>query len=83
MNNKIFYLGLILTIGLSSCSESSKEEISETEPSSGSSKIGLINDKRILSAESEPGNWLAFGRDYEEQRFSPLKKINSTLLHCL
>ena len=76
MKNKIFYLGLILTIGLSSCSESSKEEISETEPSSGSSKIGLINDERILSAESEPGNWLAFGRDYEEQRFSPLKKIN-------
>ena len=76
MKNKIFYLGLILTIGLSSCSESSKEEISEIEPSSGSSKIGLINDERILSAESEPGNWLAFGRDYEEQRFSPLKTIN-------
>ena len=42
MKNKIFYFGLVLTIGLSSCSESSKEEISETEPSSGSSKLDLL-----------------------------------------
>ena len=76
MKNKFFYFGLVLTIGLSSCSESPKEDISEIGTSTGSSKIGLINDERILSAESEPGNWLAFGRDYEEQRFSPLKTIN-------
>ena len=33
---------------------------------SGSTKIGLIDDQRILEAESEPGNWLAHGRTYEE-----------------
>jgi quinohemoprotein ethanol dehydrogenase len=38
--------------------------------------IGLIDDERIQAAESEPGNWLAFGRTYEEQRFSPLTQIN-------
>ena len=42
----------------------------------GSTNIGLIDDKRILEAESEPGNWLSYGRTYEEQRFSPLKQIN-------
>ena len=31
-----------------------------------------IDDQRISNAESEPGNWLAHGRTYEEQRFSPL-----------
>ena len=46
---------------------------------SGSSSIGLIDDKRILSAESEPGNWLAFGRTYDERRFSPLNQINKEL----
>ena len=30
----------------------------------------------VLITESEPGNWLAYGRDYEEQRFSPLTQIN-------
>jgi quinohemoprotein ethanol dehydrogenase len=38
--------------------------------------IGLIDDERIKNADSEPGNWLAFGRGYEEQRFSPLDQIN-------
>jgi len=38
--------------------------------------VGLIDDARIISAESEPGNWLAHGRTYEEQRFSPLEQVN-------
>ena len=38
--------------------------------------LGLIDDDRINKAEDEPGNWLAYGRSYEEQRFSPLTKIN-------
>ena len=51
-----------------------KEEIST--PISSSSSVGLIDDERIINAESEPGNWIAHGRTYEEQRFSPLLKIN-------
>ncbi len=31
---------------------------------------------RILAADSEPGNWLAHGRTYDEQRHSPLAGIN-------
>ncbi len=38
--------------------------------------IGMIDDARINNADSEPGNWLAYGRTYEEQRFSPLTSIN-------
>lgn len=38
--------------------------------------IGLIDDARINNAASEPGNWLAHGRTYEELRFSPLTQIN-------
>ena len=38
--------------------------------------IGNINKSRIINADNEPHNWLAHGRDYSEQRFSPLKKIN-------
>ena len=36
----------------------------------------FIDDERIKNAENEPGNWLAFGRTYEEQRHSPLTQIN-------
>ena len=38
--------------------------------------LGFIDDERIKNAESEPGNWLSFGRTYEEQRHSPLTQIN-------
>ena len=51
-----------------------KEEISS--PIESSPSVGLIDDERIINAESEPGNWIAHGRTYEEQRFSPLLKIN-------
>ena len=60
-----------------SCGSDQEEEVNTSGVvNSGSTNIGLIDDKRILEAESEPGNWLAHGRTYEENRFSPLTKIN-------
>ena len=76
MKNKIYFLAFVLAIIISGCSNSEQETIAENSINSGSSSIGLIDDHRILSAESEPGNWLAYGRTYEEQRFSPLEQIN-------
>jgi len=32
---------------------------------------------RLNAADQEPGNWLLHGRNYSEDRFSPLAKINS------
>ncbi|MBU6156218.1 MAG: PQQ-dependent dehydrogenase, methanol/ethanol family, partial [Alphaproteobacteria bacterium] len=36
-----------------------------------------IDGARIQAADAEPQNWLAHGRTYGEQRFSPLEKINA------
>lgn len=36
-----------------------------------------VNGERIQQADQETGNWLAHGRTYDEQRFSPLTQINS------
>ena len=49
-----------------------------TTPGSGE-PIGIANidGARIINADSEPENWLAHGRTYDEQRFSPLKQINA------
>jgi len=35
-----------------------------------------VSDAQIVKAESQPGNWLTYGRTYSEQRFSPLQAIN-------
>jgi PQQ-dependent dehydrogenase (methanol/ethanol family) len=37
-----------------------------------------VDGARIVAADKEPGNWMTTGRTYDEQRFSPLDKINAT-----
>ena len=76
-STRLIFLTSLTVFILGSCTQSNEEEISISISNlSGSSNIGLINDERIIAAESEPGNWLSHGRTYEEQRFSPLNKIN-------
>jgi quinohemoprotein ethanol dehydrogenase len=36
-----------------------------------------VNMTRLLAADAEPGNWMAPGRNYAEQHFSPLKNIDA------
>lgn len=38
--------------------------------------VGMIDDERIRNIDAEPGNWLAYGRGFENRRYSPLKQIN-------
>jgi quinohemoprotein ethanol dehydrogenase len=39
-------------------------------------KTLTVDAQRIIDADKEPGNWLEHGRNYSEQRFSPLNQIN-------
>ncbi|MGL6222817.1 MAG: PQQ-dependent dehydrogenase, methanol/ethanol family [Steroidobacteraceae bacterium] len=36
-----------------------------------------VTAERIIAADREPQNWLAHGRTYDEQRYSPLDHINA------
>ncbi len=36
-----------------------------------------VAPKRLLEAERDAANWLMYGRDYGNQRFSPLRQINN------
>jgi len=42
-----------------------------------------VDDRRILNADLEPENWLAHGRTWSEQRFSPLDQINASTINEL
>lgn len=39
---------------------------------------GEVEDKRLLAAGVDTANWITHGRDYSNQRFSPLKQITSS-----
>ncbi len=47
---------------------------SSPEPAS---QTGTIVDDAAMSDDTQGENWLAFGRTYSEQRFSPLEQINT------
>lgn len=36
-----------------------------------------VDDARLASAASNRGDWLTYGRDYGQQRFSPLDQVNA------
>jgi quinohemoprotein ethanol dehydrogenase len=42
----------------------------------GSALVAAIDGRRVAAADEEPGSWLAHGRTYDEQRFSPLSDID-------
>ena len=44
--------------------------------------IAQIDTARIINADSEPGNWLAYGRDYGEQRHF-LTQVNKKTIEDL
>src|SRR5437879_11805498 len=37
-----------------------------------------IDDTRLLAAATDPASWLTYGRDYGNQRFSPLSGIDAS-----
>ena len=78
---------LILTISIISSSYSLKRnvQINNNEDMNKISNeiIGNIDQSRIINADSEPHNWLAHGRDYNEQRYSPLDQINTETIQNL
>jgi PQQ-dependent dehydrogenase (methanol/ethanol family) len=62
---------------LAACGERGNETAATTNPPvDDRPAYHAITAARIVNADREPGNWLSHGRTYDEQRFSPLAKID-------
>jgi len=68
-----------LSIAISGCQ---RDETAVTEQPQAEiaveTRTAWVDGRRILNADSEPGNWLAHGRNWSEQRFSPLDQIDES-----
>jgi quinohemoprotein ethanol dehydrogenase len=62
-----------VVITTSALSLASPTAVAERKPAVGAASV---DGARIFAADREPQNWLAHGRTYDEQRYSPLAKIN-------
>lgn len=85
MNRTAIILALVVLVagGLWLVMPGESEQASTGEPAVAeravpAPTIGMIDEARINNADSEPGNWLAYGRTYEEQRFSPLTQVDKS-----
>ncbi|MCH8302724.1 MAG: PQQ-binding-like beta-propeller repeat protein [Proteobacteria bacterium] len=50
----------------------------ETEAQPATTGLAWVDANRIGNADAEPQNWLAHGRTWSEQRYSPLADINES-----
>jgi quinohemoprotein ethanol dehydrogenase len=65
--------------GLALLAAACARESGAGSPQPGAPKFAAVDAARLLAA-NEPANagqWMSYGRDYAEQRFSPLKRINT------
>jgi quinohemoprotein ethanol dehydrogenase len=46
-------------------------------------KFAVVDATRLTNAGDDAANWMSYGRTYDEQRFSPLKKINADTISQL
>jgi PQQ-dependent dehydrogenase (methanol/ethanol family) len=67
---------LVIALGSLGCTPAA-----EDDPAGGAevaNPAAGVDGARIAAADAEPGNWLSYGRDYGEQRFSPLDQIDTS-----
>ena len=61
---------------LSGC-ERDEPPVSTPVAEKAETRAAWVNAERIINADAEPHNWLAHGRTFSEQRFSPLDQVNT------
>ncbi len=65
---------------LSGCQRQESPQPAVVEPETQAEATGpaWVDARRIANADTEPHNWLAHGRTWSEQRYSPLDEINES-----
>ncbi|HXR91960.1 MAG TPA: PQQ-dependent dehydrogenase, methanol/ethanol family [Steroidobacteraceae bacterium] len=75
-----------LTIAaLAGCRSAGENTATAAAGHSGGGTSLVVDSKRLLAADSpqNAGQWLMYGRDYNEQRYSPLTQINTDTVNRL
>lgn len=68
-------LALAAILFLAACSDANK---SDSPTSMATSTAAAVDGARIQAADDEPGQWMSHGRNYSEDRFSPLTTIKDS-----
>src|SRR5262245_57021779 len=70
--------GVCVVVGwLAACGRPSADRAAEPAAKPPEPAFANVTAARLGAADEHPGQWMSTGRDYNEQRFSPLTKINT------
>jgi quinohemoprotein ethanol dehydrogenase len=75
-------LGLVALLVALIATGAAASDLATAAPAAGSTAAdaaptaGRIDAARVAAADAEPGSWLVHGRTWDEQRFSPLARID-------
>ena len=81
-SNIALFIAISATLALTACGGNDAEPAASvtTAPATTSTAPGdttTPDDNALANAGNEATEWLTYGRDYAETRFSPLTQINS------
>ena len=67
------YLTAIVLLGaMTACQNNTQED-----KSNASYGAAAVDASRLKAVDSEPESWMSYGRDYSEQRYSPLRQVDA------
>jgi PQQ-dependent dehydrogenase (methanol/ethanol family) len=70
-------LSFVGALHLAACSRPTPPAPASASPDEAAAPAAPVDATRLGAAASDGDNWLTHGRTYDEQRFSPLKKITA------
>ncbi|MDP9139633.1 MAG: PQQ-dependent dehydrogenase, methanol/ethanol family [Pseudomonadota bacterium] len=68
-------LPVVVALALTACKSKSDEQAVASPNVAEEKSLAKVDAARLTAADSEPGSWMSYGRNYAEQRYSPLGSI--------
>ena len=68
---------LLAILGLAACGPAGDGDQAGNRDAATAPAAASVDGARLLAADTEPGQWMSYGRTYAEQRYSPLKEIDA------
>jgi alcohol dehydrogenase (cytochrome c)/quinohemoprotein ethanol dehydrogenase len=77
---RIAHIAALACLVLSACQRTGTPNETTAENAASAAravKPAAVDAARLAAADQEPGQWMSHGRTYDEQRYSPLERINA------
>ncbi len=78
MRNSRWVAAVAALLAVAGCNRTPDKNNTTASPAAPITGAAGVDDARLVNADAEDGNWLTYGRTYNEQRFSPLAAISDS-----